>query len=167
MLCTFLLYSKVTQYTHTHTHTHIYIWRECIHSFSYIIFHHSLSQETGHSSLCYTVGPYIHIWCICISVSMRNVIVCFIHHIRNLTFWKTNFHSTDLKVRSFTLLCNFFGNEWQLVIFLWVSLMEVVRIPVFSPERWSSAGRHPKFWVVYSRSNLNKREEMPWTSDCM
>ena len=43
MLCQFLLYIKVT------SHTYIY-------SFSHIIFHHVLSQETGYSSLCYTVG---------------------------------------------------------------------------------------------------------------
>ena len=42
----FLLYSKVTQ---------SYI---CIHFFSHIVFHHGLSQETGYSSLCYTVGPH-------------------------------------------------------------------------------------------------------------
>ena len=41
----------------------------CMHSFSHIIFHHDLSQETGYSSsLCYTVGPY------CLSI--LNVIVC-------------------------------------------------------------------------------------------
>ena len=39
----FLLYSEVTQsYTHTHTFP----------------FHHVLSQETGQSSLCCTVGPH-------------------------------------------------------------------------------------------------------------
>ena len=46
MLCQFLLYSKVTQ-------SHIYI-----HSLSYIIFHYGLSQETGYSSLCYTVESH-------------------------------------------------------------------------------------------------------------
>ena len=37
------------------------------HSFSYIIFHHGLSQETGYSCLCCTVGPQ------CLSI--LNVIV--------------------------------------------------------------------------------------------
>ena len=46
MLCQFLLYSKMTQ-------SCIYI-----HSLSYIIFQHGLSQETGYSSLCYTIGPH-------------------------------------------------------------------------------------------------------------
>ena len=36
-------------YMYTHTHTH---------SFSYIIFRHSLSQETRYSSLCYTVRAH-------------------------------------------------------------------------------------------------------------
>ena len=61
MLCQFLLYSKVTQ---SHTHTHIYI-----HSLSYIIFYHSLSQETENRSLCYIVEPH------CLSI--LNVIVYF------------------------------------------------------------------------------------------
>ena len=43
MLFQFLLYRRVTQ-------SYIYI-----HSVSYIIFHHGLSQETGYSSLHYTV----------------------------------------------------------------------------------------------------------------
>ena len=43
-LSQFLLYSMVTL-------SYIYI-----HSFSCIIFHHGLSQETGYSSLCWTVG---------------------------------------------------------------------------------------------------------------
>ena len=42
-------------------HIHIY-------SPSYIIFHHGPSQETGHSSLCYTVGPHCS--------STLSVIVC-------------------------------------------------------------------------------------------
>ena len=46
MFCQFLLYSKVTQ-------SYKYI-----HSFSHPIFHHVLPQETEHSSLCCTVGPY-------------------------------------------------------------------------------------------------------------
>ena len=41
---------------------HIYV-----HSFSYIISYHGLSQETGYSSLCYTAGPH------CLSI--LNVIV--------------------------------------------------------------------------------------------
>ena len=48
MLCQFLLYSKVTP-------THIYI-----HSLSCVIFHHGLSQETGCSSLCCTVGLHCY-----------------------------------------------------------------------------------------------------------
>ena len=52
----FLLYSKVTQ-------PYIYI-----HSRSYIIFHYDLCQETGCSSLCYTVGSH------CLSI--LNVTVC-------------------------------------------------------------------------------------------
>ena len=43
----FLLYSIVTQ-------SYIYL-----HSFSHTIFHHVLSQETRHSSLCCTVGPTV------------------------------------------------------------------------------------------------------------
>ena len=39
------------------TQSYIYI-----HSLSYIIFHHGLSQELGYSSLCYTVGLH------CISI---------------------------------------------------------------------------------------------------
>ena len=46
MLCQLLLDSKLTQ--------------SYIHSFSYIIFHHVLSQEIEYSFLCYTVGP----WCL-------------------------------------------------------------------------------------------------------
>ena len=46
IFCQFLLYSKVTQ-------SYIYI-----HSFFHTIFHHVLTQEIGHSSLCCTVGPY-------------------------------------------------------------------------------------------------------------
>ena len=42
-----------TIYTHTHTHIHINT-----HTFSYIIFHHSLFQEIGYSSLCYRVGSH-------------------------------------------------------------------------------------------------------------
>ena len=56
MLCQSLLFSKVTQfYTY-------------IHSFFNIHLHYGLSQETGYSSLCYTLGP-------CCS-SILNVIVC-------------------------------------------------------------------------------------------
>ena len=44
-VCPFLLYSIVTE-----SHIHIY-------SFSHSVFHHGLSQETGSSSLCSTVGP--------------------------------------------------------------------------------------------------------------
>ena len=64
-LCSFLLYIKVIQlYTHTHTHTHAHTHT---HSFFNILFHYGLPQETGYSSLCYTVGPC------CLSV--LNVIV--------------------------------------------------------------------------------------------
>ena len=58
MLCQFLLYIRVTR---------SYI---CIHtrSPSFIIFHHTLFQKTGYSSLCCTVGPQ------CLSI--LNVIVC-------------------------------------------------------------------------------------------
>ena len=46
MLYQFQLYSKVTQsYVHAH-------------SFSQIICHHGLSQETGYHSLCGTAGPH-------------------------------------------------------------------------------------------------------------
>jgi len=45
--------------SHIYTHTHY---------FSHTIFHHSLSQETGYSSLCYTVGPH------CLSIP--NVVDC-------------------------------------------------------------------------------------------
>ena len=56
VLCQFLLYNKATQsYTY-------------IHFFSYIIFHHGLSQETQYSSLCYTARSH------CLSIP--NVIVC-------------------------------------------------------------------------------------------
>ena len=55
-LCHFLLCSKMTQ-------AYIYIP-----FFSYIIFHHGLTQETGCSSLCYTVGPHCSF--------ILNVIVC-------------------------------------------------------------------------------------------
>ena len=44
--CAIFCYSKVTQ-------SYIYI-----HSLSYIIFYHGLSQESGYSVLCYTMGPY-------------------------------------------------------------------------------------------------------------
>ena len=55
MLCQFLLCSKVMQsYTY-------------IHSLSHILFHHVLSQETGYSSLCYTVGPH------CLSIFLKDV----------------------------------------------------------------------------------------------
>ena len=48
---------------------YIYIYKYIyIYSLSYIIFHHGLSQETGYSSLCCTVGPH------CLSI--LNVIVC-------------------------------------------------------------------------------------------
>ena len=40
-----------------------------IHSLSYIIFHHGLSQETEYSSLCYTIGPH--------SLSILNVSLFF------------------------------------------------------------------------------------------
>ena len=56
IFCQFLLYSKVIQ-------TYIYT-----HSLSYIIFHHGLFQETGHSFLCYAVGLH------CLSI--LNVLVC-------------------------------------------------------------------------------------------
>ena len=56
VLCQFLVYSKVTQ-------SYIYI-----HYFLHIIFYHVLSQETGYSSLCCTVGPH------CLSI--LNTIVC-------------------------------------------------------------------------------------------
>ena len=46
--------------THTHIYTHTF--------FFYIIFNHSLSQETGCSSLCYTVGSHC--------LSLLNVILC-------------------------------------------------------------------------------------------
>ena len=36
-------------YTHTHIHTHSFLF--------HILFHYDLSQDTGYSSLCYTVGP--------------------------------------------------------------------------------------------------------------
>ena len=46
MFFQFLLYSKVTQsYARVRTHTHT-------HSFSYIIFHHVLSQEIGYIAPC-------------------------------------------------------------------------------------------------------------------
>ena len=65
-LCQFLLYNKVTpSYTcthvHTRTHTHTY-------SFPHVTFHCVLSQEIGHSSLCYIA------WSHCLSI--LNVIVC-------------------------------------------------------------------------------------------
>ena len=41
-------------YMYVYTLTHMYI----PHSLSYIIFHHGLSQETGHSSLCRMAGPH-------------------------------------------------------------------------------------------------------------
>jgi len=49
---------------------------------------------------------------------------------------KTNFHYMGLKVRSYTVLWHFFGNEWEFGIFLCFLLMEVVRIPVSSPESY-------------------------------
>ena len=54
MSCPFLLYSSVTQsYIHTH-------------SFSYVIFHHVLSQVIGYSFLCCTAGlhclPFFFFW---------------------------------------------------------------------------------------------------------
>ena len=49
----------------TQSYIHVYIYT---HSFSYVIFYHSLSRETGYSSLRSTVGPYC--------LSMLNVIVC-------------------------------------------------------------------------------------------
>ena len=45
----------------------VYIYAHT-HSFSYIIFHHGLSQETGYIYLGYTSGPH------CLSI--LNVIVC-------------------------------------------------------------------------------------------
>ena len=51
VLCQFLLYSKVTQ-------SYIYI-----HSFSYIVFHHVLSQETGYGSLMLYSRPGLFFWC--------------------------------------------------------------------------------------------------------
>ena len=56
MWCRFLLHYKVTQ---------SFI---CTHSLSYIIFHQGLSQGTGYSFLCCTVGPH------CLSI--LNEIVC-------------------------------------------------------------------------------------------
>ena len=56
ILCQFLLHRTVTQ---------SYLF---IHSFSHTIFHHGLSQETWHSSLCYTVALHCP--------SIPNVIVC-------------------------------------------------------------------------------------------
>ena len=55
-MCQFLLYSKVTQ---------SYI---CTYILFDMIFHHDLSQETGYSCLCCTVGPQ------CLSI--LNVMVC-------------------------------------------------------------------------------------------
>ena len=60
MSCQFLLYSQVPQ-LHMHIHIHTYIF-----FFSYSC--HGLSQETGHGSLCCTVGPH------CLSIPV--VIVC-------------------------------------------------------------------------------------------
>ena len=47
-------YSKVTQCVYMCVYVCV-----CVHthSLSYIIFPHGLYQETGYSSLCYTVGP--------------------------------------------------------------------------------------------------------------
>lgn len=47
--------------------------------------------------------------------------------------------------KTFTVELSFSGNEWQLFIFLHFLLMEIVRIPAFSPGRLSSVGCHPKF----------------------
>ena len=55
--CQFLLYGKVTQFC-------IYIYT----FFSYTLFHHVLSQETGYSSLCCTGWPH------CLFI--QSVIVC-------------------------------------------------------------------------------------------
>ena len=74
-------------YMYVCIHQHVYVWyiffyvvpisavqksdpviHTYIYSFSLIIVHHILFQETGYSSLCYTVGPR------CLSI--LNVIVC-------------------------------------------------------------------------------------------
>ena len=56
LFCQFLLYSIVTQSSiHTHSLSHKNI-------------HHVLFQETGYSSMCYTVGPHF--------LSILNVVVC-------------------------------------------------------------------------------------------
>ena len=53
----YILYTYIYIYfTHTHiyifTHTHIYL------HIPFLIFHHGLSQETGYSSPCCTVGSH-------------------------------------------------------------------------------------------------------------
>ena len=54
MFLLFLLYRKVTVlYIYIYMHIYVYIY-----SFFHTIFHHVLTQETGRSSLCYTVGPH-------------------------------------------------------------------------------------------------------------
>ena len=58
-----LIYSVVNFYCTAKWPSYTYI-----HSSSYIIFHHCLSQEIGCSSLCYTAGPHCS--------SIPNVIVC-------------------------------------------------------------------------------------------
>ena len=96
MSCQLLQYSQVTP-------SYIYI-----HSLSYVIFHPGLSQETGWSSLCWTVGPH----CLC----MLSIIVCiFLCHLRTdsseilqfpiCLFWGfLNFCPTFFRP-SFVLLC--------------------------------------------------------------
>ena len=55
----------------------IYMYIKGRYSLSYIVIHHSLSQETGYSSLCYTAEPH------CLSI--LNVTVC----IYRLLFYST------------------------------------------------------------------------------
>ena len=59
------IYSVVTIFAVQPSDPVIHIYT---HSFSHIIFHHGLPQETRYSSLCSTVGPH------CLSIV--NVIVC-------------------------------------------------------------------------------------------
>ena len=107
MLWQFLLYSKVMQ-------SNIYK-----HSFSYIIFHHVLSQETGYISLCYRVGPH---W-----LANLNVIVCISYpqtpsssHSLSSPLWQPHICfsikiTTDNIIHIYILLQNFSSEFWIMV----------------------------------------------------
>ena len=107
MLCHILLFSTMTQ-----SYIHIY-------SFSHTVFHHVLSQETGHSSLCCTVGPHC--------LSFLNVIVCLmvlmwislmINNVEHLFMYPLSICMSSLEKCLFRSSDTFF--EWVGFFWYWV-----------------------------------------------